>query len=174
MKNRIVWIVSVLALLFTGCGSSTQEKISQSSVKNSELKVFNISVSKGKYIRSLEQYNVSKGDMVETLKEKLEKNFPSSHFKFDSDAQEGVNINLVISGLNYVSGSKRFLTGSMGGSASLKVKVLINDAKSNKTFEKYTFSKHSSKWGGVFGGTTSSQIEDMSKEIVTKLKEHDI
>lgn len=174
MKNKIVWIVSVLALLFTGCGSSTQEKISQSSVKNSELKVFNINVNKGDYLRSLEQYNVSKGDMVETLKEEIEEYYPNSHFKFDSDSQEGININLVIRGLNYVSGSARFLTGSMSGSASLKVKVIINDAKSNKTFEDYTFSKHSSKWDGIFGGTTSSQIKDMSKEIVTRLKQHNI
>jgi len=75
-------------------------------------------------------------------------------------------VEITIEHFRYVSGFGRFMAGVMVGDAELMLNVKLVDLSTNQIVSESQLDTRSEFSEGIFGATTSRQLEAMSKKIV--------
>jgi len=74
-------------------------------------------------------------------------------------------VNISIENFRFVSGFGRFMAGAIVGNAQLMLKIKITELSSGKVIGESFFDTQSEFSEGVFGATTSRQLEAMAMKI---------
>ena len=82
----------------------------------------------------------------------------------------GLAVNITIENFRYVSGFGRFMAGVMVGDAELKLNVEIIDLSSGNDIGKSVLDTQSEFIEGIFGATTSRQLEAMAVKVTEYIK----
>ena len=104
------------------------------------------------------------------IREELKKAMPSAHLVHGKAPEAGIKANLTIEDFRYVSGAARFMTGIMVGKARLQVRVELTDLSTGKKVGESAFGTSSNTSEGIFGGTTSRQLEAVAVSVATMLR----
>ena len=84
----------------------------------------------------------------------------------NSSNQADISVEITIEHFRYVSGFGRFMAGVMVGDAELMLNVKLVDLSTNQIVSESQLDTRSEFSEGIFGATTSRQLEAMSKKIV--------
>lgn len=84
----------------------------------------------------------------------------------NSSNQADLSVEITIEHFRYVSGFGRFMAGVMVGDAELMLNVKLVDLSTNQIVSESQLDTRSEFSEGIFGATTSRQLEAMSKNIV--------
>ncbi len=172
---RNIFLLALGTLLFIGCVSSNQQSVQSS--KNNEnivlpknnITYFNLSIAKSSYIINSEAYQITVSELRKEIISSLKKYYPNAIIDTSLDSKKGIRIYLEIVDFAYVSGAKRFLTGSIAGNARLNLDIKFENIESNKIILKDRFATSSSKWGGIFAATTGKQIKSAAEYVIQKV-----
>ena len=83
--------------------------------------------------------------------------------------QADISVEITVEHFRYVSGFGRFMAGVMVGDAELKLSVKLKDLATNQIVSESQLDTRSQFSEGIFGATTSRQLEAMSKKIVSMI-----
>lgn len=84
----------------------------------------------------------------------------------NSSNHADISVEITIEHFRYVSGFGRFMAGVMVGDAELMLNVKLVDLSTNQIVSESQLDTRSEFSEGIFGATTSRQLEAMSKKIV--------
>jgi hypothetical protein len=173
MKGLAIAVSVLATLAVTGCAPRIQKAevlhaaIPHEKLRNIQLRITNnpqFSTSRG-YSESIDEFRL-------VLQEKITSAIPDAHVETSDESPApgpGIRVALTITDFRYVSGAVRFLTGVISGNARLGVKVELFDLETNQKIGDSNFGTSSSAKEGIFGGTTSRQIDAVSDSIVTMI-----
>lgn len=169
--GTILTIITVF--LIAGCASEVQPIPNMAtSVQEQPGKVIYISITAAPAITSDSDYSSSMAEFQSTLSKKIEDDFPGTQVVFSqppSGAASGQKMNIAVLDFRYVSGSGRFWGGILVGKARLQVRVQITDMHTGKLTGDSSMGTSSSTGAGIFGATTSRQIDGVTNAIVNML-----
>lgn len=163
MKIKSFFLAILLSFLFMGCGSSKQNRHTQSK-KDPTLQPFHL------IITSEDEANAGiVYDMYSVIGEKLEEKFPKRIITKGKVSQYGIKINITVTHVDYVPFIIRYLSKENSGDARLKAKVEITDLYKDKLIHEAYLSKKSAPRRGK-GKSTSDHVDDVANDIVFILK----
>ena len=158
-----ITFLAVLIFLFSGCAAKVNKESVQPS--NQAIPLTNIIYLD---ISSLSTVPESKdlNNSIYELQNLLSKEFGNKLLPISDSNKEGTGLFISIENYRHVSGFGRFMGGIMVGKAVLRLNVKLVDLATNSTIVDSNLDSRS-EWGeGIFGATTSRQLEAMAKEIV--------
>ena len=177
--KKIIWLVSIpLLLILTGC-SNSKTNVSQVSkndnvqvlrknIHQKPIKNFYVEFKKSPNIPKTDGYTQSMSIFKKDIVKQLQTNYPQTNFiKSSEENIEGVKIQLFINDFSYVSGAGRFFGGILAGDARLNFDLKLYSLKDNTLIKEENIATTSSKWAGIFGATTSNQLEFASKQVLS-------
>ena len=148
-----------LVLLISGCAANIQEVVHNPINEDEKARkeaVF-LDISHAKYVTNSKDLTNSINELEQLVSKKL------TVVKDKSNSDRAVNIS--IENFRYVSGFGRFMAGVMVGDAELRLKVKVTESSSGNIISESVFDTQSEFSEGVFGATTSRQIEAMALKI---------
>ncbi|CAM4405615.1 DUF4410 domain-containing protein [Pseudoalteromonas maricaloris] len=166
MKHLKIFAVIISVLIFSGCAAHIQEtsKTANRAVGKTPQSVFlditsSHSVSKSK----------SLSNSINELKALIAKDFNGSIVESGSAEQAPLSVEITIEHFRYVSGFGRFMVGVMAGDAELKLNVKLINTDTNEVVGESILDTRSEFIEGIFGATTSRQLEAVSKKVVSMI-----
>ncbi|HVC29467.1 MAG TPA: DUF4410 domain-containing protein, partial [Gammaproteobacteria bacterium] len=171
MQNKLTGLlVTLAAILATGCAAVVQPSYQQPPTVVNPGKVVYVSLSAAPDIKTDdEDYSNSMTEFKSELTQKFSESLPGTNLAFSpppAGSNLGEQLNITVTDFNYVSGAGRFWGGIFAGHAKLQVHVVITDLKDGKQLDDASFGTSSSNGEGVFGATTSRQLDSVSSAIV--------
>ncbi|MCP4947978.1 MAG: hypothetical protein GY923_10770 [Aestuariibacter sp.] len=148
-----------LVLFISGCAANIKEVVHNpinEDEKAHKETVF-LDISHAKYISNSKDLTNSMNELGELISKKL------TVVKNKSNSDLAVDIS--IENFKYVSGFGRFMAGVMVGDAELKLKVKVTELSSGNIIGESVFDTQSKFSEGIFGATTSRQLEAMAIKI---------
>jgi hypothetical protein len=82
----------------------------------------------------------------------------------------GIGVYISIEHLKYVSGVERFMVGILAGDAELRLGVKLVELSSGDVIGESVLDTRSKKVEGIFGATTSRQLEAVAQKIVEDIQ----
>ena len=158
--NYIKKLQIVLVVFFiSGCAANIKEVIHtpinvDQNVQNHSVY---LDVSPAKSLSKSKDLTRSIGELEQLISKKFSvvKNKSSSNLV----------VNISIENFRFVSGFGRFMAGAIVGNAQLMLKIKITELSSGKVIGESFFDTQSEFSEGVFGATTSRQLEAMAMKI---------
>lgn len=173
MQGLAIAVFVLAALAVTDCASRIQKaEVLHAPIPREKLHNIQLRINKSPQFSTIRTYSESMDELRLVLKSKITAAIPDAHFG-TGDAPpvpgQGILITLTIVDFRYVSTTARFLSGVAGRSARLAVKVEVSDLETNQKISESKFGTSSSPSEGIFGGTTSRQIDAVADGIVTMI-----
>lgn len=173
MKGLAIALSVLATLAVTSCASRIQKReVPHAAIPLEKLRNIHLRITHNPQFSTSRGYSESMDELRLVLQEKIKSAIPDVHLE-TRDASPalgpGFRVALTITDFRYVSGAVRFLTGVMSGNARLAVKVELSDLETNQKIAESHFGTSSSAKEGIFGGTTSRQIEAVSDSIMTMI-----
>lgn len=100
------------------------------------------------------------------LNKLIAKEYQGDVLKGNTSDQAEVSVKITVEHFRYVSGFGRFMAGVMVGDAELKLNVQLLESMTKEVISESVFDTRSEFSEGIFGATTSRQLQALSKEIV--------
>lgn len=149
--------------MLCGCAAQINEK---TSIKSTEATATNASVLLE--VQPIEIIDESKSltKSIAELNKVISMKYSGSIVSTSENSKSEVLLKITIEQFRHVSGFGRFMAGAMVGDAVLKLNVKLIDLADKRVIHESTLDTQSSFGEGVFGATTSRQIEAMSEKIV--------
>ncbi len=168
--------ILLVAILGTGCAAYVQETVSKpTTLRQENTSNIYLSISGKPAVVESDGYESSTEELRNVLSEKIKAAIPSAHVE-NGDASaphtQGFKAKLTIEDFRYVSGLGRFMTGIMVGKARLQVRVELIELGSDRKIGESSFGTSSQTSEGIFGGTTSRQIEAVADSIVAMISKN--
>lgn len=163
MKALIKIPLLICTLFLTGCAANIKEVI-KDPIEHQELtsqKLF-LDISASKYVAKSSDLNRS----ISELDQLIKKNYSGGISTLNSNAKSGLSVKVLIKHYRHVSGFGRFMAGVMVGDAELSLTVQILDLSTDQILGESILDTRSEFSEGVFGATTSRQLEAMSQKII--------
>lgn len=163
MNLKKISLVIVLFVL-SGCAAQINE-VTRESLKPEKVVAQSIFLD----VTSSDSLSQSKNlsDSIAKLKTLISKNFNGNILLKNSSNSNGMALKVTFEHYRHVSGFGRFMAGAMVGDAELRLNVRIVDLSTNQVIRESTLDTGSEFSEGIFGATTSRQLEAMSKKIVS-------
>ena len=173
MKGLAIAVCLLVALAVTGCASQVQKPdVFHPAIPHGKLDNIHLRIADNPQFSTSRGYSQSMEELRRVLREKITSTIPDAHLETeDASATPGPGIRVAvrITDFRYVSGAVRFLTGVISGNARLGLRVELSDLQTNQKIGESIFGTSSSTKEGIFGGTTSRQINAVSDSIVTMI-----
>lgn len=171
MRMTKLLLIAVVAFLAAACASNVHQNISQPVESRAE-KVENIYlvISNTSSVQTDSNYVQSVDELRNAIREQLQLAMPSASLVSEKVPPTGIKASITIEDFRYVSGAARFLTGIMVGKARLQVRVELIDLATGKKIGESAFGTSSSTSEGIFGGTTSRQLDAVAAKVVVMLR----
>lgn len=170
MRLLGVSIIFLAAIFGAGCASHVQETVAEpTTIKQANISNIYLSISTQPAVVDSDGYETSIEELRNVLSEKIKAAIPSARVEngeAPGSKVQGLKAKLTIEDFRYVSGLGRFMTGIMVGKARLQVKVELIELGTNQKIGESSFGTSSQTKEGIFGGTTSRQIEAVADSIV--------
>lgn len=165
MKN---FILIIFLSLVAGCAANIKQSINTSNIQQSIQKStlpnsvkLDISTS-----RSIIKNKDLANSIIE-LNKLITKEYKGNLLLDSASDKADISVEITIEHFRYVSSFGRFMAGVMVGNAELKLSVKLIDLTTNKIVSESQLDTRSEFSEGIFGATTSRQLEAMSKKIVS-------
>ena len=149
-----------LVLLVSGCAANIQEVVHNSINENEKAQkeaVF-LNISHAKYVSNSKDLTNSMNELRQLISKK--------QIVVKDKVNSDLAVNVSIENFRYVSGFGRFMAGVMVGDAELKLKVTVTELSSGNVIGESVFDTQSEFSEGIFGATTSRQLEAMAVKII--------
>lgn len=163
----------IMGFVMSGCASDVQRTVNlPATVSVKTAKVIYVSLTPASTVTTDSDYTNSMAEFRSTLNQKVEQAFPGTNVVFSAPPPGRVNdqeMSITVLDFRYVSGAGRFWAGILVGHARLQVRVQLIDLRNGNMLEDTTFGTSSSSGAGIFGATTTRQIEGVSEAIVNML-----
>ena len=159
-----------LVIIISGCSTTSNIKTEQQF--NKSLKGYSsitIKIIADSEVMNNSDYNKIKENLLNTIGEKITPGTGLQYLPADNAAD--LSINVEVKSFVYTSQGARVMFGIMSGKAELNADISLVENKTGEVLWKvhtYTTPKPSE---GIFGGSTSSQIETLSDQIITQLQD---
>jgi len=151
-------------LLVSGCAANIKENVHNpinESEKTPKEAVY-LDISHAKYISKSKDLTNSMNELGRLISKKLT--------VVQSKPNSGLAVDISIENFRYVSGFGRFMAGVMVGDAELKLKIKVTELSSGNIIGESVFDTQSEFSEGIFGATTSRQLEAMAIKIFEYIK----
>ncbi|MDC2890357.1 hypothetical protein [Psychrosphaera algicola] len=157
------FLTIAMVVMLCGCAAQINER---TSIKSTEATASNVSVLLE--VQPLERIDESKSltTSIAELKKVISKKYLGSIASASENPKPEALLKITIEQFRHVSGFGRFMAGSMVGDAVLKLNVKLIAVADGRVIHESTLDTQSSFGEGVFGATTSRQIEAMSVKII--------
>lgn len=170
LKKGFSALLIILTTTLVGCASKVSQHVAEpTKTQQTSEKSIVLNVPVSKYFAADEDYLRSVKDLKSAIDHNLKIISPSSVIQQGAGNATGLKANILIEEFYYVSAAARFLTGIMAGEAKLSVRVELYDLQSGEIVGESKFGTSSNISEGVFGATTSRQIEAVAKSIAEML-----
>jgi len=149
-----------LVLLVSGCAANIQEVVHNPISENEKAQkeaVF-LNIFHAKYVSNSKDLTNSMNELRQLISKK--------QIVVKDKVNSDLAVNVSIENFRYVSGVGRFMAGVMVGDAELKLKVTVTELSSGNVIGESVFDTQSEFSEGVFGATTSRQLEAMAVKII--------
>lgn len=154
----------VFLLIFTGCAANINEVV-KAPLKQEE------NITDTIYLNISYSHSLTKNKdltrSIAELQKLISKDYQGNVSEIKSQSKSGITVDISFEHYRYVSGFGRFMAGVLVGDAELKLSVKIIDLASNQVIGESILDTRSEFSEGIFGATTSRQLEAMSKKIVS-------
>lgn len=169
-------VILFATILGAGCAAHVQETVSKpTTLRQENTSNIYLSISGQPSVVESDGYESSTEELRNVLSEKIKAAIPSARVE-NGDASvshtQGLKAKLTIEDFRYVSGLSRFMTGIMVGKARLQVRVELIELGSDRKIGESSFGTSSQTSEGIFGGTTSRQIEAVADSIVAMISKN--
>jgi|GEM_PF-2526142 len=166
-------------LFITSCASKTQQTqqaqqeeqaaTQEAVVKKAEIKTIYLKISRGPDINADGAYINAEKELSDAIIKKLKVKIPRASVITTQKPASGLEADVVISEFNYISGPTQMLAVP-SNKAKLGAKLTLTDIVTNKNIRKVEIGTSSKFSEGIFGGTSSAQIESLADKIVARIK----
>jgi|SRR3954462_11442308 len=170
---KISKILSLLmAFVFVvGCASKVQQTVTKPvTVQKTEVKTIYLKISHGPGVNADGAYVNAEKELSDAIIQKVKVKLPKTNIITTQKPVAGLEAGVVINEFNYISGAARIFAGALSGKAKLGAKVTLTDIASNKNLGETDLGTSSKFSEGIFGGTSSRQIDALAEQIVTLIK----
>ena len=179
MKNLIL----ILSILFVAsCTSNSKQKQTQTSqtqaeqtaateaaIKKPEIKTIYLKISRGPNVNADGAYANAEKELSDAIIKKLRVKIPKANIITTLKPASGIEADIVITEFNYISGPTQMLAVP-SNPAKLGAKLTLTDIVTNKNIRKAEIGTSSKFSEGIFGGTSSVQIDSLAEKIATRIK----
>lgn len=172
LTNKFNYLL--LALLLSGCGTTAFiQKVSPVNTSMSQYKHAYVEVkAKDSIVKNSKGFDVTQQKFGEHFISNLTETnrfLTISNEKSKNTKKRSILIDLIIEDSNYLSGFSSFMWGVMSGNARLKVLAKISDASSGKIIGEIRSGSNTSSSGGIFRGSSSDLITEISKKLAIEI-----
>src|SRR5690554_5877213 len=162
--NKVILIIFLS--LITGCAANIKQSVKSSNVQQAatpssiklDIKTSN-SIVKSKDL----------ANSIAELNQQISKEYKGNLIPDSAADKADILVEITIEHFRYVSGFGRFMAGVMVGDAELKLSVKFIDVATNQIVNESLLDTTSEFSEGIFGATTSRQLEAMAKKIVSMI-----
>lgn len=164
----------LLLILITGCGTTAFiQKVTPVDTAMSQYKHAYVLVhAKDNTVKESKGFDVSQRELRKHFISNLtttNRFLTISNINPEKAKQSSLLIDLIIEDSNYLSGFSSYMWGVMSGNARLKVLAKISDANSGKVISEIRSGSHTASSGGIFRGSSSSLITDISEKLALEI-----
>lgn len=171
MNKLGIFLSIVMSLLIIGCATQVQQTgtlvLAATSVKPGD--VIYGSITADQTVASSSDYPSSMDELRSALSDRLQQALPGRALVFNNPpagVNSGLKMEITVLDFNHVSGAGRFFAGIAAGHARLEVHVVLTGIQTGNKFGDAEFGTKSSNWEGIFGGTTSRQIDAVADHVI--------
>ena len=161
MKN---FILIIFVSLITGCAANIKQSVKTSNIQQG---IAPNSIKLGISASNSITKNKDLVNSINELNKLISKEYKGNLLTDNSSDKADISVEVTIEHFRYVSGFGRFMAGVMVGDAELKLSVKLIDLTTNQIVSESQLDTRSEFSEGIFGATTSRQLEAISKEIVS-------
>lgn len=171
MKRLEIVLIAVITALIVGCAAQVQE-IGSTAPATTTMRPGDVifgSITADPTVTSGSDYASSMDDLKSALSDRLPQVLPGRQLVFSTPAagtNSGMKMEITVLDLDDLSGAGRFFTGIAAGHARLEVHVVLTDLRTGSKVGDAEFGTKSSNWEGIFGATTSRQIDAVADHVV--------
>lgn len=167
------WIATaVLLLVLTGCAA--QSKILTSQPLQQELSRYSalaIDVTPGSGVARNADFEKVRPNLIKAIATKLPGRTTLAASQ-GTDGRAGLNLKIVVKQLAYTSQGARMMFGISSGKAILMTDIELSDVETGRALWQASTEAVSGKQHGIFGSSTTTQVEALSEQIVAYLQSH--
>jgi hypothetical protein len=164
MKNVILII---FVCFITGCAANIQHSFKTSNIQQGTMPD---SITLDIVTASTITKNANLVKSIDELNKLIATEYKGHLIPRGASERADVSVEITVEHFRYVSGFGRFMAGVMVGDAELKLSVKLIDLATNKVVNESQLDTESQFSEGIFGATTSRQLEAMSKKIVSMIE----
>jgi hypothetical protein len=158
-----------LVFIISGCSTTSNIKTEQPFKKS--LKGYSsitIKIIANSEAMNNPDYNKIKENLLSSIGEKIT---PKTGLQYSpADKAADLSINVEVKNFIYTSQGARIMFGIMSGKAVLNTDISLVENKTGEVLWKVHTDTSSKTTEGIFGGSTSSQIEALSDQIIKQLQ----
>ena len=163
MKN---FILIIFVCLITGCAANIKQSVKTSNTQQGTMpNSITLDIDTSGTIT--ESKDLSKS--IDELNKLIAAEYKGNLIPNGAPEQADISVEITVEHFRYVSGFGRFMAGVMVGDAELKLSVKLIDLTTNQIVSESQLDTRSQFSEGIFGATTSRQLEAMSKKIVSMI-----
>lgn len=171
MKTAKIISLLMAFLLAAGCASKVEQKVSKPvTIQKSEVKTIYLQISHTPNVNADGAYVNAEKELSDAIIQKVKEKIPNANIITTQKPLAGLETDVVINEFNYISGAARVFAGALSGKAKLGAKVTLIDIATNKNVGETDLGTSSKFSEGIFGGTSSRQIDAMAEQIVALIK----
>ena len=159
-----------LVIIISGCSTTSNIKTEQQFKKS--LKGYSsitIKIIADTDVMNNSDYNKVKENLLTSIGEKITPRTGLQHLPADNAAD--LSINVEVKSFVYTSQGAKIMFGIMTGKAELNTDISLVENKTGKVLWKVHTDTSSKTSEGIFGGSTTTQIETLSDQIITHLQD---
>jgi len=176
MKN----LVLILSILFiASCTSKAkqtqqtqteQAAVKEAAVEKAEIKTIYLKISRGPDVNADGAYINAEKELNDAIIKKLRVKIPRANVITLQKPASGLQADVVVSEFNYISSPTQMLAAKPSDKAKLGAKLTLTDIATNKNIRNLEIGTSAKFSEGIFGGTSSAQIESLADKIVARIK----
>lgn len=168
--SKVLFVVMAFAL-FAGCASKVQQTVSKPiAVQKSDAKTIYLTISHTPNVNADGAYVNAEKELSDAIIKKVNVKMPKTNIITTQKPVSGLEADVVINEFNYISGASRIFAGALAGKAKLGAKLTLTDIATNKNVGETDLGTSSKFSEGIFGGTSSKQIDALAEQIVASIK----
>lgn len=180
MKVFKTLLIISSVLFIASCASKTKQTQSQqtqteqteakeATVKKPDIKTVYLKISHDQSVNADGAYVNAEKELSEAIIKKIKLKIPRANIITTQKPASGIEADVVISEFNYI-GSAPQLLAAPSNKAKLGAKLTLTDIVTNKNIRKIELGTSAKFSEGIFGGTSSAQIESLADKIVARIK----
>jgi hypothetical protein len=171
MKISKILSLFMAFIFVAGCASKVQQTVTKPiTVQKNDVKTIYLKISHTPNVVEDGAYVNAEKELSDAIIKKVNMKMPKTNIITTQKPVAGLEANVVINEFNYISGAARVFAGALSGKAKLGAKVTLTDIASNKNVGETDLGTSSKFSEGIFGGTSSKQIDALADQIVALIK----